>query len=158
MNMPSYGRRFLATVLDCFIYLSMCIPVLLLTKKNIWVIAPWVALFDFIYFVYLAYRFDGTPGKKIWGLAIQSVDGSSIKLWAAAKRHYGVTLIGLMLALPFYALTLIFESGLMNAFLVGLANALPNLAFSADHSTPLFNDKRRALHDYLADTVVVVSD
>jgi uncharacterized RDD family membrane protein YckC len=154
MNIPSYGRRLLATVLDCFIYLTLCLPVLFLLK-NTWVIALLVALFDFIYFVYLAYRFDGTPGKKILGLAIQTVDGSSINLWTAAKRHYGITLIGLMFALPLYALTLLFETGLMNAFLLGLAKAIPNLAFLADQLTPLFNDKRRALHDHVANTVVV---
>jgi uncharacterized RDD family membrane protein YckC len=148
---PSHLRRLSAALIDGSLYLSLLFLVVLGVDKQWRIATPLITLVDVVYNIFLVYRLDGTPGKLMLGLSIQNLDGSSISLWGAIKRHMGIGVLGMLLALPFWVLSAI--SGNKELFLVG--NAIAGFLPVIDPMAILFNEDRRALHDHVAGTVVV---
>lgn len=125
------------------------------------------------YEVYLVKRFGGTPGKLIVGIKIIKVDGSAIGYREAILRY-----------LPGFIFSLLSSSGLVIArFSISDADffAVPAMQRTALVATLipawcrwggiadqawmwgellvlLTNKKKRALHDYIAGTVVIIKD
>jgi uncharacterized RDD family membrane protein YckC len=124
-----------------------------------------------IYSIYLVKRFGGTPGKIIAGLRIAKLDGSAIGYHEAILRF-----------LPEFALTMIMSVGLILATfqmgdeeyrslvfiersqrMVALAPSwlhpiqiIQNVWIWGEFIVLLTNKRRRALHDFIAGTVVVL--
>lgn len=122
------------------------------------------------YDVYLVIRYGGTPGKRMLKLRIAMVDGSAITPKAAKLRY-----------LVMFVLTVIFSVGACMSVLnisddtyfalsyVNKALEIEKMApawyewasnamliwICAEFLTMLFNKKRRAVHDFIAGTVVL---
>jgi uncharacterized RDD family membrane protein YckC len=122
--------------------------------------------------VYLVKRYGGTPGKLLLRTRVVMLDGSPVT-WKAAMLRYSIYLLfslASMLALGIGLLNLqipdgqYFSMGFMerNALIVGAAPSwhevtiwLMQIWTWSEFLVILLNKKRRALHDYLAGTVVV---
>lgn len=125
------------------------------------------------YHVYLVSRYGGTPGKLLLKTRIAMQDGSAVTMKAAMIRH----------AVLFVLATLISVATLMGLvqmtdeayFAYGyierstkLVEMAPSWYFTVsillqiwiwgEFLTMLFNKRRRAVHDFIAGTVVVRSD
>lgn len=156
MNIPSKRRRLSAYLLDGMVYILVLV-ICLQFKEHEKAMIILFGLFDLFYNVYLVYRFDGTPGKRLLGLAIRGIDGASITLWMAVKRHYSTMLLGLLLASPLFALSLMAGTAVSQERYASLADDVLWGVMLANVVTIFFNENRRALHDYAAGTVVVES-
>lgn len=114
----SIGRRFAAMALDGLILLipsiiiSMAVPIL----------GPF--LLTFLYKpIFESSRAQATPGKRIMGIRVTTVDGQTLSL----KRSLVRTLV----------------------------SSVSGLLFALGHLAAFFTEKKQALHDMLADSVVV---
>ena len=154
MDIPSKRRRLMASFIDCVALISMVV-LLFQATDDITILILLMGLLDFIYSVYCVYRFDGTLGKKIMGMAIEHLDGSSVQLWTAVKRHYGVAVLGFAASVPVAAIAMLLDASLLSGGLMMIATGIGNLLAWADPLAIFFNEQRRALHDYVANTVVV---
>jgi uncharacterized RDD family membrane protein YckC len=153
MNMPSKRRRLSAYLLDGMVYV-LVLAVCLQFKAHEKAALVLFALFDFVYNAYLVYRFDGTPGKRVLGLAIEGIEGSSITFWMAIKRHYALYLLGLLAALPVLGLAWMAGSKATQDNGMSIVGDVVGFLPLVNVLVILFNENRRALHDYVAGTVV----
>jgi uncharacterized RDD family membrane protein YckC len=127
-------------------------------------------LFDLFYSVYLVRRFGGTPGKLIVGIRIRKVDGTPIGYREAVLRYFPDFAFGLAtsiaLIIPplhmsdteYHSLSFI----QLGEHLTALAPPwykpvewVQNVWVWSELIVLLTNRKRRALHDFIAGTVVV---
>jgi uncharacterized RDD family membrane protein YckC len=135
----------------------------------LWSVIPSM-LFALFYSVYLVRRFGGTPGKLALKLRIQMQDYSPVTVKAALIRETPMMLLGAAtnLGLGLAAMTMddaTYQSyGFMqrSAFLVAAGPAwLPAINWlingwnCAGLISILISKRRRAVHDFLAGTVVV---
>ncbi|WP_426105407.1 RDD family protein [Massilia sp. TSP1-1-2] len=119
--------------------------------------------------VYMVVKHGGSPGKMLVGLRIAKLDGSPATLKEAALRYSVLWVFGLASA----AMTLSAAMGMSEADYAALSYTERSVALSEQSPyifwvgalmqvwvwgnliTVLANDKRRALHDFLAGTVVL---
>jgi uncharacterized RDD family membrane protein YckC len=128
-------------------------------------------VFNGFYFVYLVYRFGGTPGKLIMGLRIVDVDGEPITFGQAFLRSGPEFLLStLMIAGNVIALHRMGDFSLATLPILDQSRRLELLAPTWGMSLRILkalwtyselivlltNEKKRALHDFLAGTVVIV--
>jgi len=128
-------------------------------------------LYDYWLNIYLVQRYGGTPGKLITGIKILKLDGSKITWKEATLRH----LVHSSWVLFITICPLISLAEVSNEYF----NSLPYKAkldycdsctkrtiykaifpywFFIDVIMLLFNKRKRALHDFIAGTVVVKTD
>ena len=167
-------RRIGAGLLDTLFLVPVMISILWLNTfdRLVPILAVGVSLgVGVFYQVYLIRRFGGTPGKVLAGLRIVKIDGSAIGYREAILR-----------ALPDAGFNLLLTTGAALAALKMSEADYASLAFTAraqrlnelqpDWFMPvdlcqnvwigsefivlLTNEKRRALHDFIAGTVVVL--
>lgn len=123
-----------------------------------------------LYSVYLVRRFGGTPGKLVMKLRVQMKDGSPVSFTAAVLREAPVMLLGaaINLGLGLSALAMDDATYLNYGFLArseALMASGPGWLTAVNWSMQgwtwlgaivmLLNSSRRAVHDFLAGTVVV---
>lgn len=153
--LPLMGVTYLASEKTRFFYLYWFVPGL--------VFAIW-------FHVYLVKRYGGTPGKLLLKTRIALVDGSPITIKAASIR-YAVLLIlselgAIAMIMASFAMTdeMYFSLSFTARYekLVELApfwyspvNVLMQIWIWSEFITILFNKRRRAVHDFIAGTVVV---
>jgi uncharacterized RDD family membrane protein YckC len=108
----------------------------------------------FVWFsVWLTFRYGGTPGKRIFGIHVAMRDGSGITL-AACGRRYSVDMAIMAIGVALGVLAIAQGSEpepIADAALsyVAFAWALSELVVM------LMNRERRAIHDFIAGTVVL---
>ena len=174
MVYAGFWRRFGAYWLD---YLFIVLPLMILTvaicdlSRAAYLI--WAILTSFIglwYHVYLVVRYGATPGKLVLNMRLAMVDGASITLKAALIRYSVLFVLGLLstvgitLAISGLSDEMYFSVRWMARQQMFLDNA-PHWFKSIQVATQvwvwsefismLFNKKRRALHDFMAGTVVI---
>lgn len=169
----SFLRRLGALLLD-FLILS---PVLAITYVGIqyskmfyaWYFIPG-NLLSLFYWVWLVQKYGGTPGKRILGMRIALVDGGKVTLNAALLRY---SVLGIMTVIQQYALLVgtrnisdeaYYSMGYLEKSLA-MANAAPSyypwlgrlsaVWMLAVGVSILCTNRRRALHDFIAGTVVI---
>jgi uncharacterized RDD family membrane protein YckC len=127
-------------------------------------------LFGLWYHVYLVARYGGTPGKLLLDMRIAMTDGSPATTNAAALRYSVLFVLSILSSLAlllavlkmtdeeYFSLAYIERAGRM----VELAppwyqtvNLFMQIWIWSEFLTMLFNKKRRAIHDFMAGTVVV---
>jgi uncharacterized RDD family membrane protein YckC len=153
-------------------------PILLINyldsyDKNIYLLTmvPYL-LFSFWYNAYLPKRYGGTPGKLIAGLKIVKIDSSPIG-WKESFLRYSVdfsfTIINNIIMIP---LILLADNEIyknlnwldQREYLLGLENnsynsiqILFNIWAWSELIVLLFNKRKRAMHDFIAGTVIIKS-
>jgi len=168
-----FWRRLAALLLD-FVILS---PI---TAFAVWGMFH-VRLFELYYFlpglllslfyqVHLVRRFGGTPGKRLMGLRIMTIDGEPVGYRHALLRHAPLLLlsqvgsIGMILASlqitdsEYHALIWSDRIERLMAFGPSWLRAAQHLQTAWTWSELLVlltNRKKRALHDFIAGTVVI---
>jgi uncharacterized RDD family membrane protein YckC len=127
-------------------------------------------LFGLFYGVYLVRRFGGTPGKLIMGIRIRKLDGEPVGYREAFLRYFPdfvfVVLMNAALLLPVFQMT---DAEYHSLSFMERSKRMIELAppwykplqwaqtawFWGELIVLLTNRKRRALHDFIAGTVVV---
>jgi|SRR5215467_2826336 len=132
-----------------------------------------IAIWSLFYNVYLVRHFGGTPGKLVMRAEIRNIDGSSVGYRGALLRFLPEFLLWLLasiaLAMPLFEITdpefqsLGFNE--RNRLLYQLAppwygtvEVFEQIWIWSEFVVMMTNQKRRALHDFIAGTVVVIRE
>lgn len=174
MRYAGFWSRLKSGVIDFLLFIPFVgIYFWIQDYSRIFTIIYWVP-FGLLYAAYNIYfhgRFGKTPGKMIVGVRVVRLDGTSIGFRQAIYRH-GVDLILGMLATISAIMALINitdaqyygasgfiqRSGLIEAAKPswgGGIDFLENIWVWSELIVLLFNKKRRAIHDFIAGTVVI---
>ncbi|MBS0379520.1 MAG: RDD family protein [Proteobacteria bacterium] len=133
-----------------------------------------MTLFSIFYFIFLVARLGGTPGKLLMGIRIAELDGSAVTTSAAIIRQLPELVLATAAAVALCAPLLEVSDAQYAEIASSTAersrflreNAPPwyqgtSIVFSiwvwGELVVLLTNRKRRALHDFLAGTVVLVT-
>lgn len=173
MKYAGFWKRFGAYWLDFLILLPIAFLSLLGNEQS--------RLFQAYYFVpglliglwfhvYLVARYGGTPGKLLLKIKIAKVDGSDVTYKEAMLRYSVLMVITIVMAAAMIPITLnmsnefyfsmtwqkraIFMSRNAPSW-YGYANIAMNIWVWSEFIVMLTNKRRRALHDFIAGTVVV---
>jgi uncharacterized RDD family membrane protein YckC len=128
-------------------------------------------LFIFWYNIYLPKRYGGTPGKLIVGIKIVKIDASPID-WKEAFLRYSVNIVFSFLSIAIMAMAvLLADKEIYNnlnwfqrfAYLSGIVKnniitILNNIWIWSEIIVLLFNKRKRAIHDFIAGTVIIKSE
>jgi uncharacterized RDD family membrane protein YckC len=127
--------------------------------------------FQIFYGIYLVRRFGGTPGKLVAGLRVLKVDGSPIGYREATLRYLPELglwfILSVALLVPLFQITdeAYFSLSFVQRqlYLVRLApfwyqpvDVVEQVWIWSEFIVLLTNRKRRALHDFIAGTIVIV--
>ncbi len=117
--------------------------------------------------VYLVKRFGGSPGKLIMGLRILKTDGMSVTCRQSILRAGPDLIFELLTCIAFASVYSRFveaeriSSAMPNLVAIGpvwygVVSVVQNIWVWSELLVLLTNRKRRALHDFIAGTVVVI--
>lgn len=127
-------------------------------------------IFHFWFSIYLVKKYGGTPGKLIVGIKIIKLDGTDVTWREAILRQIVAFILTIFASIiTIYALSMAdgeyYESlGWLQKqqYIFGLTPILfkfytwtNNIWVYSELFVLLFNKRRRALHDFIADTVIV---
>ena len=128
-------------------------------------------LFSLWFGVYLVVAYGGTPGKMILGLSIAMTDGTPVTSRAAMLRYsvgfvfYVLSSFSLILAawqmtdaeyFSYPPTTRLRQLRILASPWYYVLEGFQTIWALSEFVTMLFNKKRRAVHDYMAGTVVIV--
>jgi uncharacterized RDD family membrane protein YckC len=177
MVYAGFWPRFAALLLD-FLFYS---PVLALVWWGgehsrlfaLYFFLPELAL-GFLYEVYLVRRFGGTPGKRVMKVLIRKVDGSPVGYREALLRYLPQWVLGTAGSFAMVVAVLHLTDGeyfAADSFAertklvtgsqpawAGPVTLASNIWMWSEFVIMMTNRKRRALHDFVAGTVVVRDD
>jgi uncharacterized RDD family membrane protein YckC len=173
LEYAGFWRRFGAYWIDVLVFLPVIAITFILSGKShffyLYSLIPSASV-SAAFHIYLVYRYGGTPGKLALDTRIAMLDGSAITLKAAAIRYsvLGVLSFASSLGFALAALKLPDAQYVLLGFkeravtLRGLApdwqpivTVLMNVWIWSEFLSMMLNKKRRAVHDYMAATVVV---
>jgi uncharacterized RDD family membrane protein YckC len=127
-------------------------------------------LFGLWYHVYLVKKYGGTPGKLLLKIKISKVDGSDVQYKEAALRYSVLFLLTILSSIPLMMVTLgmtdseYFSMDWQERSLAiverapswyGAISIAMNVWIWSEFIVMLTNKKRRAIHDFIAGTVVI---
>ena len=127
-------------------------------------------MFAVFYSVYLVRMYGGTPGKLLMGIKICKLDGSPVGYREAALRYLPDFIIGIVMSIgmliaishmtnaEFGSLTFIEWSKRANELTPSWFTPfqwIQNIWIWSEFLVLLTNRKRRAIHDFIAGTVVI---
>lgn len=148
-----WPKRMLAALLDLVFHGAwLCLVVLLFNKTPI--MLPALALADMAYGVLVVKWFHGSPAKRMVVLKLFTLKGAPISYLAAMARHYPMVVAVLLLGLLWISSRQAHPLDKAMALLGDTALTLLVTLWLFNHGAAFINPDRRALHDYLAGTVV----
>jgi len=160
----TFWKRIIATLIDGLVFLPMIILNFWIVDAEVsdriyFVVALVEAIFGIGYSVLLHWKYGQTLGKMVVKVRVLDISEKPINFWQALLRDVayitdGVLYLAVMLTLfeVGYSRTMLFES-------IGLYLSIPILVWLAiDTVVCIKNRKYRALHDFIAGTVVVRLD
>jgi uncharacterized RDD family membrane protein YckC len=168
-----FWRRFGAMWIDALVFLPIMGLTYYLSEQHrlfhVYWLVPGVVI-GLLFHVYLVFKYGGTPGKLALNIRIAMADGSPITLRAAAIRHSVLFILSFLSSVGIALATLKLTDG-QHASLGYLERSLTLVSLAPDwydivrismqiwiwseFLTMLFNKRRRAIHDFMAGTVVV---
>lgn len=174
MVYAGFWRRFAALWLDFIFWIPMTALMWWGAEHyrlfHLYFLVPNLA-FTLFYEVYLVRRFGGTPGKRVMKVSIRKVDGSPVGYREALLRYLPQGLLGVILLVAtiiadfqltdaefFSAPSFIERAQLVKAATpvwAGPFEVLMHLWIWSEFIVMMTNRKRRALHDFIAGTVVI---
>lgn len=168
-----FWLRLGSLLLDLLILLPMIFLTLYINSlsKNVFyfTILPNL-LFHFWYSIYLVKKYGGTPGKIIAGIKVLKTDGTDVTWREAILRQavafsltiyiYIITIVALLEADTKYYESLDWMTKqhylmTLTPMLFSIHSWLSNLWTYSELFVLLFNKRKRALHDFMANTVIV---
>jgi uncharacterized RDD family membrane protein YckC len=173
LNYAGFWRRFGAFWIDFVVFTPVMAFAYFMSERfrlfSVYWFIPGAAI-GLWFYVYLVAKYGGTPGKLLLKLKIALVDGSPVTYRAAAIRYAVLFLLSLASSAGIAAATwsmsddLYFSLGYLER-----SKAITELAPSwygiaaigiqvwvwSEFISMLFNKKRRAIHDFMAGTVVI---
>jgi len=173
MIYAGFWRRFGAFWLDAVFLLPLTAIVIWLDSKYRLFLAYYFfpgLIFGLFYSVYLVRKFGGTPGKLILGIKISKLDGSPVTYREAILRYLPYFVLSVMTSIALiFAVFQISDSEYLSLSFINRTNRLVELTPSWYKPTQLIqniwtwseffvlltNRKRRAIHDFIAGTVVI---
>lgn len=168
-----FWRRLGAAILDAFILAPVGIVLAVLlnyTHRAFLYMALPSLLITLFYYVYLVRRFGGTPGKRILQMRIANLDGSPVSLTTALIRYSPYLLITLISDVANFVMTrnlegIGFDEMTFLEKLTALGQHGPAWANHINYVmwawylgivvSIIANAHKRALHDFIAGTVVL---
>jgi uncharacterized RDD family membrane protein YckC len=130
-------------------------------------------LFSFWFHVYLVKRYGGTPGKLLLKIKISKLDGSNVNYKEAVLRYLVLFILGFIISMPIIMATLDMTDAeyysydwrqrasaftQMNPVWYSFTITAMNIWIWSEFIIMLTNKKRRAIHDFMAGTVVIKND
>lgn len=170
------GKRFLAALIDFMIVLIFVFIILKLQSVSIpLAVVSFTAInfFFSFYSIFLHARYGGTLGKLAVGVRVTNPDGSQIGWNEAFMRSIVDVFIGIvMFGLQIYAISKVNPNAYLSAgigergmMLIALYplwykffSPASQVLFWCERIVLLFNKRKRAIHDYIAGTVVIHKD
>ena len=173
LQYAGFWLRFGAMLVDVLVLLPLAYPLVWCNKhyrlSAVYTLVVWV-LFDLFYEVYLVRRFGGTPGKRFVGIQIRKLNGEPVGYREAFLRSFPNLLIyalsaGILLV-PLVHMTdteyFSFPLAERKRHVVQLApwyykpvDVAQSIWTWSELLVLLTNKKRRAVHDFIAGTIVV---
>lgn len=171
-----FGKRLASLLLDFLIYIPIGIATLYinsLDKNNYFYTLIPNLLFGLYFYVYLPRFTGGTPGKNIVGIKIIRLDGKPIGWREAILRHLIQFLITIFSAVimamsisnadeqTFNNLGWLEQSAYLGSLfplLFMLFSWINNIWVWGELIVLLTNPRKRAVHDYIANTVIVKTE
>jgi len=168
-----FWSRLGANLLDMLIIMPFIILIQFINSLNLYnfyfTIIPNL-LFIFWYNIFLPKKYSGTPGKLIVGLKIVKMDASQID-WRESFLRHSVNILFIFLnifmmvsailkvdIIIYNDLNWLQQSEYLSSFSnITLLTTLSNIWIWSEIIVLLFNKRRRAIHDYIAGTVIVKS-
>lgn len=173
MEYAGFWRRFGALWIDFVIFLPiMGMNYFFSNQTRLWHVYGFIpnALLGLWYHVYLVARYGGTPGKLVLNMRVAMADSAPVTIKAASFRYSVTFVLSTLLYLGFLSAVWQMTDGEYFTFdfmergkrLAELAppwyrtvNVLMQAWTVSEFVTMFFNKKRRALHDFMAGTVVI---
>ena len=175
MEYAGFWKRFGAYWLDVIVFL----PLIALSMWgngqsrlfNLYYFFPGI-LIGLFFHVYLVKRYGGTPGKLLLKIKIAKIDGRDVGYKEAMLRYVVLFIITIAMSIAMIMVTLemtdaeYFSMGWQKRALYmaerapswySLVNIAMNVWIWSEFITMLMNKKRRAIHDFIAGTVVIHS-
>jgi uncharacterized RDD family membrane protein YckC len=170
-----FWRRFGAYWIDAAIFLPLTGISYLLSEKTRLFFAYWFIpglLIGLFFHVYLVKRFGGTPGKLLLKTRIALTDGTPVSTKAAFLRYSVLFILSILSswAVLSGALAMTDEHYFSLGYIAkmeavvsrapawySIVNICLQIWVWSEFLSMLFNKRRRAIHDYMAGTVVVRS-
>jgi uncharacterized RDD family membrane protein YckC len=168
-----FGSRLGSMLLDFIFVLPVVLLVLYLNGlgKNVffYTIIPNL-LFSVWYHVYLPKRYGGTPGKLTVGISIIRIDGQPIGWNEAILRHIVMLVLAILSAIimsvslmqadetTYMGLSWLEKSKYLMAFsplFFSFYQWVSNIWVWGEFIVLLTNERKRAIHDFMAGTVIV---
>ena len=168
-----FWKRFKAAIIDTLVILLLVLPLWRLRHSDDkTLVAIDIILFSllFMYDVFFNARFGGTPGKLLVGVRIAKPDGSPIG-WLEAWKRSSVNILFTLLVLyiqlvplsqvndqQFASLAYPERMSLLESYSpswLTSVNIASNIWFWSELIILLLNERKRALHDFIARTVVI---
>lgn len=173
MEYAGFWRRFGAYWIDFIVLLPLMAIGVFGTNLSRWFQPIWLipgTIIGLWFSVYLVIRHGGTPGKLLMGTRIVMEDGSAVTTRAALVRHSVLFALSFLTSAalayaaaiapdePYHSLTFVQKSMLLTELApswYGAVNVLLQVWVWSEFIAILCNKKKKALHDYMAGTVVV---
>ena len=173
MEYAGFWKRFGAYWIDVIVFL----PVMALTfwgneqsrLFGLYFFVPGIII-GLLFHVYLVKKYGGTPGKLLLKIKISKLDGSDVKYKEAILRYSVLFALSIIMSLAILLVSLEMSDELyfsmewqaralyMNEHSpswYGFVNILMNVWIWSEFVVMLTNKKRRAIHDFIAGTVVI---
>ena len=168
-----FGLRLASLLLDLLIYVPFGLIILYLnsfSKEMFYYTTIPSLLLAIWYYIYLPKKYGGTPGKLIVGIKIIKLDGNPIGWDEAVFRelvlmllhifNIGITIMALNIAdnSTYESLTWFGKSKYLSSLLPSYFSAytwISSIWFWSELIVLLTNPRKRALHDYMAGTVLI---
>ena len=175
LQYATFWQRFGAYWIDVLVLAPLAVVVYFLAETSRYFYMYWYVLgllIGLFFHVYLVKRYGGTPGKLLLKTRIALVDGSPITTNAAALRYAVLFVLTAISsgALSMGVLSMTDEMYFSLGYVAraqkmmelappwySAVNVLMQIWIWGEFISMLFNKKRRAVHDFMAGTVVVRS-
>lgn len=157
-------RRLAAAIIDSIIFTPLLFADLWVLNQtdNVWIVFAWTvfnASLYYLYSIFFHYRFGRTVGK--WIVGIKVVDLSETRLLSLKQSFLRDSLYVILQVLGFiYFLYRVAQTGDIDIIIMDYRNFIDYSFLSwmaIELLSMLTNEKRRAIHDLLAGSVVIVT-
>lgn len=157
----TFTKRLLAGFIDGLVFLPLIfVTEIVAQTANASLIIAWTGINSLLQFLYIIIghgKYGQTLGKKAMGLKVYALDESSLIGYKGAFLRESIWVLIELVSFVFFATT--YQRSLVqNLNYTYVYDYLSYASFAwlvLEMVTMLFNDKRRALHDYLGGSVVV---